>query len=209
MIYSIVGTHKELREKGAKEIEALGVATQYIYSEHAGVLESYIDAGSLFGDKVIISCVQLGDGAPSKEILVSLLQKMKDSKNIFIIDEPFADIYLTNTLSKVSVKIFNAKEEKTKDTSVFALCDSFAKRDKKQAWVDFMRMKERSEGEAIVGALWWKFQLVWQGVKEGRSSHFTLSECERIGGNIVKASILAHRGEKDLMTEIERIVLSL
>ena len=209
MIYSIVGTHKEVREKGLRELATLGAVTQYIYSEHSSFLESHIDAASLFGEVVVISCVQLGDNAPSKEILVSLLDKMKVSKNIFIIDEPFADIHLTNKLRKVSGKLFDAKEEKIKDTSVFTLCDSFARRDKKQAWIDFMVMKEKSEGEAIIGALWWKFQLIWSGVRGGRKSNFTLSECETIGRSIIQSSILAHRGEKDLMIEIERIILLL
>jgi hypothetical protein len=209
MIYSIVGTNREIREKGAKETSSLGIVTRYIYSEQVGELESHIDATSLFGDTVIIGCVQLGDVASSKEVLVSLLNKMKESANIFIIDEPFADIHLINKLTKVSAKLFNAKEEKIKDTSVFALCDSFAQRDKKQAWVDFINLREKGEGEAIQGALWWKFQMVWQGVLEGKKSPFSVEDCERIGGALVRSSILAHRGEKDLMEELERIVLSL
>lgn len=209
MIYTIVGTHKAIREKAHKEISSLGTVTHYIYSEHIDELKGHIDAVSLFGEKVIVTCVQVGSNASSKELFVELLDEMKSSANIFIIDEPFADIHLSNRLSKVSVQFFNAKEEKVKDNSVFTLCDSFAKRDKKQAWVDFMAIRDKTEGEAIQGALWWKFQQVWQAVKTGKKSAFTLSECERIGGEIVRSSIMAHRGEKDLMTELERIILSL
>lgn len=209
MIYTVFGTHQATRTKANKELASLGTVTQYIYSEQVGTLESHIDATSLFGETIIISCVQLGDTAPSKEKLLSLLLQMEKSKNIFIIDEPFADVHLGNKLSKVSVTFFNAKEEKIKDTSVFALCDSFARRDKKQAWVDFMNLRSKGEGEAIQGALWWKFQSVWQGVKDGKKSAYTLPECERIGRDIVRSSILAHRGELDLMKELERIILSI
>jgi hypothetical protein len=209
MIYSIVGTHKETREKGNKELAALGAISRYIYSEQVGELKSHTDATSLFGETLIITCVQLGDLASSKEVLVTLLPTLEASKNIFIIDEPFADIHLINKLHKVSKKLFNAKEEKIKDTSVFALCDSFASRDKKQAWVDFMHLRNKTEGEAIQGALWWKFQSVWQTAKAGRRSPYTLPECERIGGDLVRSTIMAHRGEIDLMTELERIILSL
>lgn len=209
MIYTIVGTHKETREKGNKEFAALGAVTQYIYSEQASSLEEHIDATSLFGDTIIISCVQLGDTGSSKEVLVTLLPKLETSNNIFIIDEPFADVHFINKLTKVSKKLINAKEEKVKDTSVFALCDSFAKRDKRQAWVDFIHLKEKGEGEAIQGALWWKFQQVWQDTKAGRRTAYTLPECERIGGDIVRASIKAHRGELDLMIELERIIISI
>jgi hypothetical protein len=72
-----------------------------------------------------------------------------------------------------------------------------------------MYLRNKVEGEAIAGALWWKFQSVWQATKAGKRSPYTLPECERVGGDIVRASIKAHRGELDLMTELERIILSL
>lgn len=209
MIYTIVGTHKERREKANKELQLLGEVKRYIYSEKSNELEMYSNAQDMFGDTVIVSCIQLGDVASSKGILVEMLERLESSSNIFIIDEPFADTHLTNKLKKVSKKFFDAKEEKIKDTSVFALCDSFARRDKKQAWIDFTDVKQREGGESIQGALWWKFQTIWQDVQAGKKSVFTPKDCERIGGDIVRSSILAHRGEKDLMTELERIILSL
>lgn len=209
MLYAVIGTHKETREKAHKELASFGAITRYIYSEQAGDLESLINATSLFEETDIVTCVQLGDTASSKEVLMGLLSSMGESKNIFIIDEPFADIHLYNKIHKVAKKIFDGREEKIKDTSVFKLCDSFAARDKKQAWLDFMSLREKGEGEAIQGALWWKFQTVWQAGKNGRTIPFTEAECEQIGGDLVRASILAHRGQKDLMTELERIILSL
>ena len=209
MIYAIVGTHKERREKGNKEFSSLGVPSHHIYSEQVGALESLIDGVSLFGDVSIITCVQLGEVVSSKEEMIRLLDQMKISSNIFIIDEPFADVHLFNKLRKVSVKVIDAREEKVKDVSVFNFCDSFITRDKKQAWVDFLSLKNGGSREAIQGALWWKFQMEWSKVKEGKKSRFTEGECETFGGEIVRSSILAHRGEKDLMLELERIVLSL
>jgi hypothetical protein len=175
-----------------------------------GELEQLIDATSLFGDPVIVTCIQLGDVATSKKELVERLPQRGESKNIFIIDELFADVHLFNKIDKVAKKTFDAREEKIKDTSVFKLCDSFALRDKKQAWLDFLALKDAgNEGEAIQGALWWKFQVVWQATLDGRKTSFTKDECERIGGELVRSTILAHRGEKDLMIELERIILSL
>ena len=129
-------------EKGNKEFLSLGTPTHHVYSEQVGVLESLIDGASLFGDVSIVSCLQLGDVASSKEEMVRLLDNMKTSSNIFIIDEPFADVHLFNKLSKVSVKVVDAREEKIKDVSVFNFCDSFIARDKKQAWVDFLELKK-------------------------------------------------------------------
>lgn len=209
MLYSVVGTKKEVREKAHKEFAVLGNVSHYLYAEQSEQLRSFIDATSLFGDPIIIVGVSFTDNAFSKDILVSLLEDMKESKNIFIIDEPFGDVHISNKLSKVSEKFFNAKEEKVKDGSVFIFCDSFARRDKKQAWIDLVSIRETVEPEAIQGALWWKFQFVWQDVREGKRSPFSLVDCEKIGGEIIRSSIEAHRGEKSLFEELERITLSL
>jgi hypothetical protein len=208
MIYSIVGTHYGLREKGNKEVKALGEAMHHIYSEQVGELEALIDATSLFGDPVIVVCIQLGESAASKDELKRLMDAMSQSVNIFIVDEPFADVHLVNRLQKVSKKLFDAREEKLKDTSVFELCDSFIARDKKQAWVDFMNIKKPDNGEAIQGALWRKFQMEWTKVKDGKRSLFSEEDCKRIGGELLRSSILAHRGQKNIFVELEKIVLS-
>jgi hypothetical protein len=209
MIYSLVGTKKEVRDSALKEMASLGEVNHFVYSENIDELKGYIDARTMFDENIIVSCVQLLGTAGGKEIVKSLLPRMEASLNTFIIDEPFVDVHGTTLLSKYSKKLFNGKEEKTKDTSVFVLCDSFARKDKKQAWLDFMAVRDAGEGEAIAGALWWKFQIVWQGVKDGKRSPFTEKECERIGEELVSASVLSHRGEKDLMIELERIILSL
>ncbi len=209
MIYSIVGTHYERREKGNKELAKLGSLTHHMYSEHIGEMEALIDARNIFGDPVIVFCSQLGENASSKDELKRLLPLMSESINIFIVDEPFADVHLVNRLQKVSTKLFDAREEKLKDTSVFALCDAFIARDKKQAWVDYMRIKKADNGQAIQGALWWKFQMEWSKVAQGKRSAFSVKDCERIGGELLRAPILAHRGKKDLFVELERIILSI
>ena len=209
MIYTIVGTHKDKREKATKEYAVVGIATHHIYSDQIGELEPLIDATSLFGDAVVVMCLQLGEVASSKEEMIRLLDGMKNSKNVFIIDEPFADVHLVNKLTKVSKKVIDAREEKLKDASIFDFCNAFIVRDKKQTWIQFMRIKKADKGEAIAGALWWKFQTEWSKVRDGKRSLFSEEECERVGGEIVRASILAHRGEKDLCIELERIVLSI
>ncbi len=209
MIYSVVGTHKTLRYKAFAEFSKLGAISRYVYSEELGELESLIEASSLFGETIIISCVQLMESEGGKDELLRLLPRMEVTENIFIIDEPFGDVHRFNRLSKISKKIVDAREEKKKDMSVFTLCTSFAARDKKMAWINWMNVKDKESGEAIQGALWWKWKDLWQAVLEGKASKYTLSECETIGGELLRSSILAHRGEKDLMAELERIILSI
>jgi len=209
MIYSIVGTNITIREQGLKELKEVGQATRHMYAEESKELESFISATSLFDMTSVVVCIQFAEDASSKEEMIRLLPEMQSSSNIFIIDEPFADIHLTNKLLKVSKKVFDAREKAIKDDSIFKITNSFIARDKKQAWLDFLDITTRESGESIQGVIWWKFQIEWQRVKEGKRSLFTVQECERIGGDLVRSRILAHRGERDLSIELERIILSL
>lgn len=209
MIYSIVGTDAVKREKAYEILSKDGVVSSHIYSEQILLLEPLISASSLFGDKVIANLIQTMELASSREEVTRLLPEMKESLNIFIIDEPFADANRVSRLTKYSEKVFDAREEKKERTDVFTLCNLFAKRDKKEAWVEWMRIHDADSAEAISGALWWKFQMVWNDTRSGKPSRFTLTECESVGGQLMKASIKAHRGEGDLKVELEKIILSL
>lgn len=209
MIYSIVGTNASLKDKALKELSKEGAVSHYLYSEHINDLEPLIDASSLFGDKLIVSCVSLLDNPSSRERTLELLPKMKDSGTVFIMDEPFLDAAKTTKLSKVSQVFYDVREEKKRDSSVFVLCLSFAKRDKKATWSDYMEVKKKEEGEAIAGALWWKWKEVWQATLEGKKTPYTLSECERIGEGLIKASLDAHRGKGDIDELLEKIILSI
>lgn len=209
MLYSIVGTDTNKREKAYEILSKEGVVSSHIYSEQIAALEPLISASSLFGDKVIVNLIQTMELASSRDEVTRLFPEMKDSANIFIIDEPFADANRVSRLTKYSEKVFDAREEKKERVDVFTLCNLFAKRDKKEAWLEWMRIRDAESGEAIQGALWWKFQMVWSDTRAGKPTRFSLAECEDIGGKLMKASIKAHRGEVDLMIEIEKLLLSL
>ncbi len=209
MIYSIVGTDRDIRDKATLELATLGPVSRHLYVEDIGELQSLIDGMSLFGETIIVVCIQLLEVAHIRDEVYDLFKGMEESSTIFIIDEPFADIHKTNRLKKVSKKLYDAKEEKVKDASVFQFCDSFLTRDKKNAWIQFLSLKEKISGESIQGALWWKFYPVWLRVKEGRKGVYSLEECERISKSLLQASVLSHRGEKDIFVELEKLVLSI
>lgn len=195
--------------KALDEISKAGKVTSHIYAEQISALQPLIEANSLFGDKVVAHLIQVLEKAETREYVYELLPSMKESENIFVLDEPFADANRTKKIEKYSEKLFNAREEKETAASPFALCNAFAKRDKKSVWVEWMKLRDNESGEAIQGALWWKFQTIWGDVRAGRPEKFTIAECEELGGRIVRASILAHRGEKDIKIELESIVLSI
>ena len=54
MIYSIVGTDKNKREKAYESITKVGHISAHVYSEQIATLEALIQATSLFGDKVVL-----------------------------------------------------------------------------------------------------------------------------------------------------------
>lgn len=209
MIYTLVGTDAKKREKALAEIAKLGVPNAHIYGEQISALQPLMEAGSLFGDKVIAHLVQVLERAETREYVHRLLDEMKESENIFFIDEPFADANRTKKLEKFSKKLFDAREEKEKEGTPFALCNAFARKDKREVWTEWMRVRDTETPEALQGALWWKFQMVWSDVKSGNPGKYTIQECEDIGRRILRSSIEAHRGEKDLKTELEAILLSI
>jgi hypothetical protein len=209
MIYAIVGTDTTKREKAYEILAREGVVSTHIYSEQVATLEPLVSASSLFGDKVIVNLIQVMELASARDEVVRLLPDMKESLNIFIIDEPFADTNRVKSLTKYSEKVFDGREEKEEEVNAFTLATLFAKRDKKNAWIEWMRIRELTSPESISGILWWKFQIVWGDVRSGKPSKFSLAECEEIGGRLMKSSIKAHRGEGDLKVELEKIILSL
>ena len=209
MIYSLVGTDTGRRKEALKEISKMGAPNIHLYGEQISALRPLIEAGSLFGDRVIAHLVQVLEKAETRERVYDMLPQMDESQNIFIIDEPFADANRAKKLEKFSKKVFDAREEKEKEVSPFTLTNAFARRDKKEVWVEWMNLCDALEPEALQGALWWKFQMVWSDVKSGKPSKYTQEECEAIGRRILRSSILAHRGEKDLKVELESILLSI
>jgi hypothetical protein len=209
MLYALVGTNQVMREKAQKELAKLGEPSRHLYAEHVEDTESLLEANSLFGDKVVAHLIQTLERAEGRDFIYDLLPAIKESANVFVIDEPFADANRVKKLEKYAEKLYDAREEKEKDASPFLLVNAFVRRDKKNAWLEWVAVRDALEPEAIQGALWWKFQSIWSDAKSGRASKFSLPECERFGRDIVRSSILAHRGELDLRMELERIVLSL
>lgn len=209
MIYTLAGTDGKKREKALLEIAKLGSPSAHIYGEQLSMLQPLIEASSLFGDKVVAHLIQTLEKADAREYVYDLLSDMKESQNVFVIDEPFADANRVKKLEKFSEKMFDAREEKEEKASPFGLANAFARRDKKAVWVEWMNLRDADSPEALQGALWWKFQTVWADVRSGRPGKFTLSECEVIGGRLLRSSILAHRGGRDLKVELESILLSI
>ena len=136
------------------------------------------------------------------------LRREKAYKELASLGSISVHIYRVKRLEKYSTKVFDAREEKVESATPFALCNAFARRDKKQAWLEWMKLRDTDSAEAIQGALWWKMKTIWEDTKSGKATKFSEKECELFASRIIRASLDAHRGEKDLKVELESIVLS-
>ncbi len=208
MIYSIFGTDVNKRKQAISKLSGLNIST-HLYSENYLSLRPLIEANSLFGDKISTFVIQMMDEASSKNELLSLISDMKDSQNVFIIDEPNANQNVVKQIGKYAEEIFDCREEKGKEANPFSMTNAFLKRDKKNAWLEFMKIKENESMEAIHGALWWRMKTIWEDVLNKRGSKYTKNDCENFGGKIVRSVLDAHNGEKELDKELEKIILSI
>lgn len=208
MLYVVVGTDVEIRKKGLLKILHGRNPSLYLRKETMFQVPALIDAQDIFGGEVIVMLEQVGNDAEGRELLKGLLKAMQTSKNIFILDEPFIDTSFVKTVAKYAELIIEAKEEKVKEGFPTAFLSSFEKKDKKQAWVEWMNLRDK-EVELIHGALWWKVKTLWSGVLQGKKSAFSKEELAALGFALVTGSHKAHRGEADLREEIEKVVLGL
>lgn len=210
MIYALIGTGREKREKANEALLRLGIPTTHIYSEQIAMLLPLTEASSLFGEKIIALLVQTMDQTASREVVTDLLPEMKASPNVFIIDEPFADANRAKKIEKYAEKVYDCRIEKEEAASPFPLCNAFGRRDKKQAFVEWMNIREMADSmEMVHGALWWKMKTIWEDTLTGKPAKFTKEECETISGELARATMDAYRGKGNLREHLEKIILSI
>lgn len=108
----------------------------------------------IFGDKSIIY-LENWNSEDYRDCVYKYLEEIRDSKNIFVIDEVEMLDASFNKIAKYAYKetIFDAREGKVKE-SAFYLCDLILQRNKEKAWLEYSRLLEVDEPiESIVGAM--------------------------------------------------------
>ena len=208
MIVSIIGTDINIRKKALAEVLKGRNPTAYVRSDNTWELNHLINAEDLFGGEVIALVEQVGQDAEGRDILKSHLKEMEASKNLFIIDEPFIETTFVKTLEKYSKELFDGRVEKVKGQDAFGLANAILKRDKKEAWLEWMKVRDM-DAEPVQGTLWWRVRTLWEGVKDGKRCAYSEEELSRMGFNLVQMSHRAHRGEVDFKEELEKFVLSI
>jgi len=223
MLYLIHGTDNKKRILARKKI--LAKVGQNFFSpveiqkENLHLLENYLQAQSLFSglsdEKILINIFDVLTKEDSRKFIYENLEKLMQSQNIFILDEPWA---LKTSIDKVTKvvgreNVFDGSAVTVvKDIEPFRFCDLMEARDKKNAWLEWKKIYEEwgnQEEQALHGALWWKWKMLWQNFLNGRKVNYSKTEIEQFGKEIAFMSIQSNNGEIDLMREIERLILKI
>lgn len=231
MLFLIYGTNYKLRAEAKKQIQksllAKGVAVDKLLAmplieyNNYKLLETYLKGNSLFGEKILINSEDLLSKAESRGFIYENLESLVESENIFILDEPFANVAsykkVTKDLEKLKVigHTYDASEKIIKDDiEPFRFCELFVARNKKAAWQEWKKLYlkwQDTEAMALHGALWWKWKTTWsnQLAYSNNYAKFTISEFESFGQEIAYLAMRANAGEINLMRGIEKLIFKL
>ena len=242
MLYIIYGTNFKNREEAREKIKSLLkkkninfdelLSVPRISSENYTLLPNYFGGASLFGERVLVNIDGLLTKEETREFVYKNINEMVDSDNVFIMDEPFAlpasfqKMQREMTKLDLAANVFDASEAKeVKDVDPFYLCELVEKRDRKAAWQEFKKIYldwGDIEAQAIHGALWWKWKMMWSAHLDGdRSNYFKLyrlsskdikytkKELEVFGRELALLAMKANNGEGNLMRNIEKFILKI
>ncbi len=176
-------------------------------------LSNYIESQGLFENKYIVFLDRISGDKNHKEEFLKKIKEIAESKNIFII--------LEGKLDKVSLGKIEKKAEKTqefmlKETSAsekkeaynaFSLADAFGKKDIKNLWILYRKAIDKGEvPEALHGMLFWKIKTM---LINNYLGPYTKEELQKLAEKLVTIYHEARRGNGELETKLENLVLSL
>ena len=236
MLYIIYGDNIERRKKARNEVGLSDVVISPETEDKQVKIAELISAQNLWGDSQIITLDKILEDKEIKDIIYKSLEDIKNSDNYFIVEETKINAAVLTKLSKYATKVFDCSigelvnsrgNNRVPEKSPFKLCDYIAAKDKKNAWIELMKLYETDiESEPLHGAIWWKLKMgnavsgpspalpTMEGVNTS-SMRVAPPPCGgRLGGgprifDFVMISLRAHNGECDFRNEIEKWILSI
>ncbi len=222
MLYLLFGEDIDLARKKANAlVETLrakkpdaGVFFMDDESWSAARFEELLSGQGLFERKNIVLLRRV---LANKEVMENILEKLpeiKKSENIFIILEGKLTKEISAELKKFSEKSQEfekvAKSETKNDFKIFALADTFSRRDKKNLWVLYRKaIRQGALPEELSGILFWKIKdMILAGERRG-TGRFSREELLRFAFRIVSLYHDSHRGLIDFEVGLESFLLSL
>ena len=162
MLYVFSGDNRDKKKEALGGLLKTHEGSEIFYMKEETfdpeVFANFIAGGDLFSSKYIVvldSLVDTGSG----DIIVDKAKEMKNSDNVFVVDE-VAILKDATTALKKNAEIFDIydlpKKERPK-FNIFSITDAFGARDKKNTWVTFQKaIKEGVSAEEILNVLIWQ-----------------------------------------------------
>lgn len=194
-------------------------------------LKEFIETQGLFQSKYIIVLNLLLEDKKISEFIISYLDHLRDSANIFIFSEGKVSKDISSKIEKRSEKsqVFSIikKESKKKEVNVFELTDALGLRDKKKLWVLYQKaLLQGVNTEEVHRLLTWQIKSLLSAKQSksaneaglnpfvfkksvGFSKNFDLSELNNLSFNLVTMYHNARRGIIDFDISLEKFILDL
>ncbi|MEY2664380.1 MAG: hypothetical protein RIT04_188 [Candidatus Parcubacteria bacterium] len=197
----------------------------------AALISEYAGGQGLFSNKYIVLVDRVCEDKKLREGLVETVSIMADSDNIFIVLEGKLDVATAKKISAVAEKTqeFEAASSQSgtfaNAPSGFVLADAFGRRDKKELWILYRELIDSGASpEELHGTLFWQIKSMLLAAKtknmneSGLSSfvhtksaayakNFTEIELRTILDELITVSHDARRGQHDLETALESLLL--
>jgi len=216
MLIFRTGSDIKKRESFDKNTKTQIPRTDFAISgEEINNIHQYFDL-DIFGDKKVIR-LENWNNEDDRTVLYKFLDNIKQSVNIFIIDELDMLDATANKIAKSADLFLDCREDKKEIYyTPWKLCDYFENRDKKNLWLEFTRIKEicinlntkdkLDEPLKIVGALSYKIQ-------NSNLSKYTKEEKSKIYFDLISIIDKDHSAEGeekvDIWDEMEKWCLSI
>lgn len=199
MLIIKAGTGIKEREKANKYIRDnySNFSEKVLRKEEMAMLPQYFEV-DIFGDKTKIY-LEDWNVEECRDLLYKYLEEIRDSENIFVIDETDILDATFKKLCKYGYKetIFDAREVKAKE-SAFYFGDLFLMRKKKEAWAEFLRLISVGEPvESIAGALIYKIKV--SRMNDGLKNDLIFK--------IMTLVAMDHDGKCEAKKEMEKLIL--
>ncbi len=196
------------------------------------ILDELLGSQGLFLAKYIVTLDGLLENKEIAPSIIGILNDLKESDHAWIIIEEKISAPNLKKLEKFVFKTFDfnnssGTDEKKQRINAFNFAEQFASKNKVGAWNEFLKLKEAElAGEEIHGVLWWQMKSVYLAKfcktvddtgltpysyqKALRfSKAWEIKEINTILDRLVEMYHEAHRGNSDLLVNLEKVSLQL
>ncbi len=192
-------------------------------------IEEHISGQGLFSKKYIVFLNKATKDGEVVEKFVEMAGLMKESENIFIINEGKINAELKKVFEKFGDKVVVTDEvEKkvfNKEFNIFSLADAIGTRDRFKAWSIYREAVQNGlESESILGTIFWQIKSMIlardaKSASEAGLNPFVYSKAKKGLGNYKEGELDnlleqliflyhdGHRGLVDLELGIEKVML--